>query len=527
MIRKIIAMLAAVMIAVIPAAALAEPEESESAQRTAEPPETALMEAPGASADPVPEASPSQNAEPTEDPSAAPAAGLVHIDLRVQGAGTLTLADGSCIAADGNSVDVEPGTVLTFEASALNGSEYVQAVYSGGYLEVARGPENTQQLSLTAAESGYVEVTFAAKKLPQHEIRIATSGAVALSYSTGAGETPVKAGETLTFPEGTAVLFRAVPLQGSSFEGCSFNDRALVAARENDAWTMELSVRESGTLAVRATSACTVSTILSEVQLRYDNGGTWQTVKEGDNVLSLPAGSTAYFSAVPAEGCSLSSLLVNGAPVTNVRTAGGEHRFSVSSIHGAIVITAVAEPRTASIQGIDSKTGIRYILPGTQEEEGSNITQDSWISVIQVTRGAAFERACLDAEPYGSLLSVYDLTLHNETGTYEPSVPISVSFPIPASFTGGSLKVLHAAEHGITEVPYRTEDIQGTACVTIAAEAFSLYMLVDAPPEDVPAVLAETGTPGTNGMSWALPVLILAVCLTLLAIFFRKRQAAH
>lgn len=530
--RKIIALfLAVLMVAVIPVTALAEPEEAENGPRTAEPAAAIPAQPEGAEA-----AGTAENVVPAETPgipegeiAASPASGRIHIDIEVNGPGTLQIVDknGVPVTTGETGVEVEPGTVLLVEAAAQKGAEYVQAVYSGGSLEVAEGPDNTEQLALTAEKSGTLEVTFASKSVPQHEIKIVTSGALELSYSTGAGEKTAAAGDVVSFPEGTTVLFRAVPLRGSSFDGASFNDHALAAAKQDGAWVTELTVRESGTLSVRATSSCTVSTILSNVELRYDNGGTWQTVREGDDVLSLPAGNAAYFAVVPDEGCVLSSLLVNGEEVTRVGTAGGEYRFSAGNVRGELVITAIAEARTENIQGIDSKTGVRYVLPGTQQEEDSNITQDSWISVVEVTRGAAYEKACIDAEPYGSLLSVYDLTLHNESGSYEPSVPILVSFPVPSSFTGGSLKVLHAAARGVLEVPYRREDIQGISCVTIAADAFSLYMLVDAPAEEPAVGPANTGTTAGGNASWGLPVLILAICLTLLAVFLRKRQAAH
>lgn len=530
---RIVALLAAVLMICAMAPAAAEP-----AEQTEEPPALASEEvtadielpepAPLAAEEPAPLV-PVQSEEPEPELTAAasetPEPEQAVIRARVAGDGALEFseADGEEIplTADG-TFSVDQGSTVTVDAVPEDGSEYVKAVYNGRSVDAGVVTATSKRLSFIATESGELEVTFA----PRHEVQLVLSGSAAVTMSTGGLDKTVASGETISVSDGTAVSFRVTPQKGSDFDGADYNGRAIAATKDGAAWTFSLIIRDDGVLTVRTTTTCTVSTILDHVELLYDNGGTWQVVKEGDNVLSLPGGETAYFAVRPQSGAELTTLLVNGVS-TKPSLRSGSYHFSVSDVHGPLVITAVAAPHQDAIQGVDSKTGVRYRLPGSGEAEGSNITEDSWISVVALTNGPAYDQAVAEARPYGELLSAYDLSLHNVSGVYQPSVPISISFPVPEAFRDGHLKVLHASGSSIAEIPYRTEEIQGIPCVTVTVDAFSLYMLVDAP-EDPGVLVGEVSGSGAGG-NGNLVLFFVLLGLSGLAILLlsHKRRAAQ
>lgn len=529
-VRVVALLLAALMIFEMPGA-LAEP-----ADVTEEP------AAPSANVSEEPTAAPTPAAEPTETPAAeteevspepeltaladtTPEPEQAVIQARIAGEGVLELteAGGDAIALTSDGVfSVDQGSMVQVDAVPEVGSEYVKTVYNGRSVDAGRPTQSGRRLSFVASESGELEVTFA----PRHEVQLSLSGSADVSADTGSGEQIMTSGEVISVSDGTTATFRITPKKGSDFDGADYNGKAIAAVKDGNAWTFTLTICESGVLSVRTTMAGTVSTILDHVELLYDNGGTWQAVKEGDNVLSLPGGQTASFAARPFPGCELTTLLVNGESVEG-RLRGGSYHFSVGNVRGPIVITAVASEHQEAIQGVDTKTGVRYRLPGSGEADNSNITGDSWISVVELTKGAAYDQAVADARPYGELLSAYDLTLRNGSGVYEPSVPVSVSFPVPDAFREGNLKVLHASGKSISEIPYRTEEIQGVPCVTITVDGFSLYMLVDAP-EDPGVLVGEVSgsVTGADG-NLTLFLLILGLCLLAILLLFHKRRMAQ
>lgn len=526
------ALIAVALMIFAPMTAAAEPLPAELTEEPALPveaaPTTPAEESPAGPTEPAAEPSP---AEPTADPTPAaadrseePEPEQAVIQARVAGKGVLELAeaDGDAIElqADG-TFSVDQGSTVQVEALPEAGSEYVMTKYNGRSVDAARAPSR-RRVSFVATESGELEVTFA----PRHEVTLELSGNAVVSVTADGKERTLSPGESFTVSDGSAVQFRVTPLQGSDFDGADFNGRAIPASKEGDGWVFSVPVRENGVISVRTTLFCTVSTILQNVELRYDNGGTWQTVKEGDNVLALPGGETATFLVSPKAGCELTTLLVNGAGI-DARRNGDSYRFNIRDVHGPVVLTAVAEQRTHAVQGVDSKTGVHYRLPGSSEADASNITEDSWIKVVELTSGPAYDQALADARRYGELLSAYDLSLHNADGRYEPSVPVYVSFPVPSSYAGGQLKVLHASGTSIQEIPYRSEEINGVPCVTVAVADFSLYMLVDAQ-NDAPVAAGEVNG-GSSGGTGSLVVFLVLLGLSGLALLltFRQRRTAH
>ena len=492
--------------------------------QTLPPEETAETESPAPSADEPPQA---------EDPSPEPEVSAMQseearqavIRARIAGDGALTVSeeDGRSVDfADGGSLSVDQGSTIHVEATPERGSEYVMARYNGRRVDSDSRPGRARSFSFVATESGDLEVTFA----PQYEVKMSLVGSASVSAETDGTLQSLSDGASVRVRDGAAIAFRITPVKGSEFDGAEFNGKPIAAAKEGAAWVFSLPVRESGTLTVRCTTACTVSTILNNAELLYDNEGEWQVVKEGDNVLSLPGGQTAQFAVRPAAGRELTTLLVNGSAVDRRRVAG-LYRFSIREVRGPVIITAVASAQTQAVQGVDPKTGVHYLLPGSSDMDESNITEDSWISVVELKEGPAYDQALADSRPYGVLLSAYDLSLHNGSGIYEPSVPVSVSFPVPPAFEGGHLKVLRASGASIAEIPYRTEEIQGAPCVTVTVDGFSLYMLVDAPDEVTSIGGQLSDSSGLDDGNMALFVMILGLICLALILFWRKQRTAH
>lgn len=495
--------------------------DAEPLQSASLPPEEGVAE-PSPSADA--EETPSPELTPTADESQIPQ--QAFIQARIAGEGNVEFSE-----EDGNAIElgtdgvfaVEQGSIVKVEAVPESGSEYVRAAYNGRKMDTDIAAGAGRKLSFTATESGELEVVFAPRS--ERDLEVVISGSAAVSMAGPDGQRSLASGQKTTVPDGAAVSFRVVPQNGSDFDGADFNGRAIAATKDGAGWVFDLPVKEDGVLTIRTTSTCTVSTILDHTELLYENNGSWQQVKEGDSVLAIPAGQSASFVVRPKSGWELITLLVNGADAGAQQRSDG-HYFRVDSIQGPLIITAVAGRLTDTIQGVDPKTGVRYRLPGTADDGGSNITGDSWISVVELTSGAAYEQAVVDSLPYGRLLSAYDLTLHNADGTYEPSVPVTVSFPIPDALRGGNLKVLHASGKSVSEIPYRTEDIQGVPCATVMADAFSLYMLVAAP-DDAAAAPGEVSNSGDSNTT-SLVLLLMILGLGGLAILlFRRRRPAH
>ena len=441
----------------------------------------------------------------------------VHGTIRMKGmdgnAHTIPSGDGvTLLPSEGYSVTVVPDDGYAVCRVLLNGTE------------TETTPNDSGAVSFSVP-AGFEELAVLCS--PQVETRFEIEGEGKVTVLEDGVAVPVADGATYA-SDGHGTLTVEVEDQAdSAFAGAVVDGDAIPAEQTNGRWVMSVEERPNSVVHVDFTPALTVLSEQDNCTIEALQDGEWTPVSPGTATLRTDYQDMA-FRVQPEEGFELDEVLVNGTAADVCTGNGGAYEFCVEQVDEDVYIAAVCMSPNDSIAEVDESTGVRYTLPGRDENPESNITAGSRLDIQELTEGERLERANTACASYGSVVSAYDIVLQDEGETYEPAAPVTVSFPVPEELSEASddeIAVIHISEGGsLNRIPFERRQVDGRDYLVGTADHFSTFAVVRAPKDEV--ALLEGGArclgDATNLTLYIVLAAIAAGCVVL-ALFMMRR----
>lgn len=350
-----------------------------------------------------------------------------------------------------------------------------------------------------------------------------------VSFVEDGVKVPVYDGEAYDFSGEEAVTFEVAEMPDSSFAGAELNGDALDAEQTSEGWKFTVDTVPDGVVHVEFAPVLTVSSVLENCTLYMQQSGAWHEVAGGS--VSLKEGEHPAFGVKADEGLALDALYINGTPVAAERNDEGMYVFEIDDAAEEQLVTAVCTASEDSITETDDDTGIVYSLPGRSEDPQSNITTGSYLDIKELVEGERYERASAACGRYGEVISAYDIALEDDGRIYEPTAPVTVSFPLPDGLVDvpdSELAIIRIGEGGsLSPVPFARAQIDGRDYLVGTSNHFCTFAVVHAEKKG-PAEGASKPMGDETNLTLYLWLAIAAIAVVVLAaiMLLRRRKSS-
>lgn len=380
-------------------------------------------------------------------------------------------------------IDEDTQIVVTWEPGE---DAFLKDLIVGGGTVPAGEGEYETSYTFTMSEATAVAATFEKYEMVSFDVSIEGPGYLHM-LENGNWEGVAEGAGSISVPVGSTLKFKASTEDGNDFRSAYVNGLPVEATPEEaGSYTFEIpDVQQDGTLKVVFAEMADIDVeIEGPGYLHMLENGRWEGVAEGADSISVPVGSTLTFRATPGEGASFLIAVVNGQPV-NVTEKEGSYEFEAPNLQkNSKIEVAFLGPIDIGVYNKDEATGIEYYLPSELVAPGSNITPDSKLDISAVTGGDAYATAKAAVANFGSVFKVYDITLMNSGGAYQPNVPVFLRFPLPDGYSTNpaNLHVVHIKSDGSAEeLEFElSQGEDGKYYLEVQVTSFSMFAIVDA-----------------------------------------------